>query len=141
MKRILALVLAILSVVIFACACSDNGSDTSDRVVIKDENGSVIADTENGDEVEIDYDNGEITVTDKDGNQSVIDTNEKPTTVIKGDGDKVTSSQMSGPVVNSGAPSQGENQNSSATPQNPDTSSTAVSKQEIIGIESAEDWL
>lgn len=158
MKKIVAIILAVLCLMGALCSCSGGDADSaSSQIILKDEDGEVIADTNNGDKVEIDNQTGEITITDKDGNETVIDTNKKPTTIIQGSGDKETSSQIKGPFessssnVNSSTSSNvasGSNPESNASSNNEDASSTKPSDsassgtQTVIdGIETAEDWL
>ena len=89
MKKIVAIMLAVICLMGALCSCSgDDANSVSSQIILKDEDGEIIADTNNGDKVEIDNETGEITITDKDGNETVIDTNKNPTTVIQGSGDK-----------------------------------------------------
>lgn len=148
MKRIIALVLTLFTVFAFFCACSsDKGEDASSQhIMIKDDTGSTIADTNNGDNVVIDNKTGEIKITDRNGNETTIDTNKTPATVITGDGDNSTSSVINGPYeeTESGVSSQHQtSSDSSSAPPAQESSSDPISTapSEIYGIESAEDWL
>lgn len=154
MKKIVAIMLAVFCLMGVLCSCSGDDTDSaSSQIILKDEDGEIIADTNNGDKVEIDNETGEITITDKDGNETVIDTNKNPTTVIQGSGDKETSSQIKGPFESSSSDDSSSNvtsgtssesstpsvdENTSSTPSD----STSSGTQTIIdGIETAEDWL
>ena len=146
MKKTIALLLALCAVLAGLCACN---SGKEEHIIIKDENGTVIADTNEGDKVEIDNETGNITITDKEGTETVIDTNKKPTTVITGNGNNATSSTISGPfekpVSSDGATtinSDGGNNSSTETTTSGDVSEApASSGLDYSGIESAEDWL
>lgn len=146
MKRTIALILALCAVLTVFCACN---SDNEEHIVIKDENGTVIADTNEGDKVEIDNETGNITVTDKEGTETVIDTNKTPATIITGNGNNATSSTVSGPFEkpvssNTATPTNSDNGNTSSdeTTTSGDVSETPTSSAlDYTGIESAEDWL
>ncbi len=145
MKKIIALILALFTVLAVFCACN---SGKEEHIVIKDENGTVIADTEEGDKVEIDNETGNITITDKEGTETVIDTNKTPTIVVTGDGNEAASSTISGPFEkpvssNTATSSSGTDNTSSADAATSEdtTEESSNAGLDYSGIESAEDWL